>query len=301
MGLANAKDRQNRLARKSQGLCKCGASPEDGFEYCTKCRAESCEQQARRRELHSSLGVCITCGKPPVPGQKTCADCQKRATDSTMARYYGHITSGVCAFCGSKKNKSTFRCDKCHHTHLELGCEYWHAARGMVMSQYGDKCRCCGETTPEFIEIDHINNDGRAHRRITGRHVYVWIIKNNFPDDLQLLCANCNRGRAKFGICPHQRQPLELSGKPASRRRKRIETIARYGGKCECCAENDWGFLEFDHVNNDGSVHRKEVSSAKMVEWLISNNYPDSIQLLCSNCNKAKGLYGSCPHLCGAK
>ena len=26
------------------------------------------------------------------------------------------------------------------------------------------------------------------------------------------------------------------------------------------------------------------------------NNYPEGFQVLCSNCNFAKGKYGSCPH-----
>ncbi len=292
----NNKDRQNRQVRKSEGLCKCGAAPSPGFEYCDKCREDSREQQAKRRQTHQILGLCITCGNQPAQGQKTCADCQKRATTSTLARYYGHITDGVCAFCGSEKDKSEFRCDNCHSNHLDSSREYWHAARNLVIAKYGGGCRCCGESTPEFIEIDHINNDGKVHRQLTGRHVYTWIIKHNFPGDLQLLCAKCNRGRARFGICPHHQAPSPTTGKAAIRRKRRQETISRYGDGCKCCGENHWAFLEFDHVNDDGAEHRLVVKSAKLVSWIIANNYPDTIQLLCSNCNKAKGLYGTCPH-----
>lgn len=30
--------------------------------------------------------------------------------------------------------------------------------------------------------------------------------------------------------------------------------------------------------------------------WLRRNNYPNGFQVLCHNCNMAKGFYGKCPH-----
>jgi len=77
-----------------------------------------------------------------------------------------------------------------------------------IIEYYGGKCSCCGESEPLFLEIDHINNDGKEHRnRIGGggRSIILWIIKNNFPDTVQLLCSNCNQGkRRNNGICPHK-------------------------------------------------------------------------------------------------
>lgn len=31
-------------------------------------------------------------------------------------------------------------------------------------------------------------------------------------------------------------------------------------------------------------------------EWQRKNNYPKGFQVLCHNCNLAKGFYGKCPH-----
>ena len=57
-------------------------------------------------------------------------------------------------------------------------------------------------------------------------------------------------------------------------------------------------FLELDHVDNDGAEHRKTVHPDGMYWWLRRNNWPASIQLLCSNCNHGKRLNGGfCPHL----
>jgi hypothetical protein len=80
--------------------------------------------------------------------------------------------------------------------------------RQSVIAHYGGGCSCCGETEPLFLEIDHVNNDGHLHRQEIGRTakaLLVWIVKNDFPDTFQILCANCNQGKKRNGgICPHQ-------------------------------------------------------------------------------------------------
>lgn len=85
--------------------------------------------------------------------------------------------------------------------------------RTEIVFAYGSKCNCCGETIPEFLTIDHINNDGADHRReLFGDRIghgtgafYRWIKKNNFSkENLQLLCFNCNCGKYRNkGVCPH--------------------------------------------------------------------------------------------------
>lgn len=71
-------------------------------------------------------------------------------------------------------------------------------------------CACCGETEPKFLTLDHINNDGGKFRKATkpsGSRLYDWIIKNGFPKEFQVMCWNCNSGRARNGgICPHKQQ-----------------------------------------------------------------------------------------------
>lgn len=78
----------------------------------------------------------------------------------------------------------------------------------IVYNHYNNKCQCCGESVEDFLTIDHINNDGNQQRlKInSGLPFYKWIIKNNFPDDLRILCFNCNYGRKKNKgkLCPHR-------------------------------------------------------------------------------------------------
>jgi hypothetical protein len=89
------------------------------------------------------------------------------------------------------------------------------------------------------------------------------------------------------------------------RRRIKQKVIDGYGGACVCCGEHRFEFLTLDHVNGDGAEHRRELSNGKsrrgkggaaVYDWAIKNNYPDRCQLLCWNCNAAKGYYGYCPH-----
>lgn len=80
--------------------------------------------------------------------------------------------------------------------------------RKIVFGHYGNKCTCCGESQLEFLTMDHINNDGAKFRKENnipgGYTTYIWIIKNNFPNDLQILCWNCNVAKMRYGKCPHR-------------------------------------------------------------------------------------------------
>jgi hypothetical protein len=82
----------------------------------------------------------------------------------------------------------------------------WAEKRSEVMAHYGNRCACCGESTPEFLSIDHINGGGRKHRKEIGSgNMYRWIIDNGFPDSFQILCHNCNQAKGYYGECPHKK------------------------------------------------------------------------------------------------
>ena len=78
----------------------------------------------------------------------------------------------------------------------------------VVISAYGDKCACCGESDIRFLTIDHVNGGGNRHIKELKEKLhtsfYTWLIREGFPEGFQVLCWNCNMGRAKNnGICPH--------------------------------------------------------------------------------------------------
>ena len=71
----------------------------------------------------------------------------------------------------------------------------------------GPRCACCGETITAFLSIDHINGVTADQRKKEGLGTgfYCWLKKNNYPPGFQVLCFNCNLGRAiNGGICPHK-------------------------------------------------------------------------------------------------
>lgn len=71
-------------------------------------------------------------------------------------------------------------------------------------SQGEPECTCCGETVLVFLCLDHIGNDGAAHRKSMSGSIYAWLHKTGYPPGYQVLCWNCNSARHILGICPHQ-------------------------------------------------------------------------------------------------
>lgn len=75
----------------------------------------------------------------------------------------------------------------------------------------------------------------------------------------------------------------------------RVEVIVAYGGACACCGEDQLPFLTIDHiVPLRSSKDRK--SSYQLSAFLKKHGFPDGYQVLCFNCNLAKGIAGECPH-----
>lgn len=81
-------------------------------------------------------------------------------------------------------------------------------------------------------------------------------------------------------------------------RKQKVEVLTHYSNppKCACCGENHIEFLTIDHINGDGAEQRKRLSGDSQkfsgflfYEWLIINNFPKGYQVLCMNCNMAKG------------
>jgi hypothetical protein len=80
-----------------------------------------------------------------------------------------------------------------------------------MISAYGGKCVCCGLTEIEFLTLDHVNNDRKAHIALlntnsAGVHVYRDLRNRNWPqNDYRLMCMNCNFAIRNGALCPHQR------------------------------------------------------------------------------------------------
>ena len=77
-------------------------------------------------------------------------------------------------------------------------------------------------------------------------------------------------------------------------KRIRCEALAHYGGRCACCGEDREIFLCIDHIAGDGGQQNKELRKA-LARTLMVAGWPDGYQILCFNCNVAKGRGLECP------
>jgi len=125
-----------------------------------------------------------------------------------------------CVKCGRDlAERERVNCEKCRKEHGVLRrysyrSAYWTNYRWelklAVLKAYGTVCQCCGEDEPTFLAIDHMNNDGAQQRkkmcyRRSSYSFYIWLRKNGYPPDFQVLCHNCNIGRhLNGGVCPHK-------------------------------------------------------------------------------------------------
>lgn len=153
---------------------------------------------------------CGDCGKPLPLGSQWKGNTRCRACSHAWRRslpyqclLHGHVPF---YFNGHPRRR---RCIQCTH-------EQSYRARALLRQQaiqaYGAVCACCGEKELVFLNLDHVNGDGAAHRRVvgTGREFHQWLKVRGYPKkEFQLLCANCNTGKYRMGICPHQSQPVE--------------------------------------------------------------------------------------------
>lgn len=167
-----------------------------------------CKQRIKKLK---SLGLCIRCKKPTKSKSSRCKTCSLKASiDQSKSKrsirlYKKRVDAKLCIYCGKNKPIKNIKfCEKCRIKKKRFN----NSLRKIVLSGYGNKCSCCGELEKLFLQIDHINNDGTNSRkkRGAGYSFHKWIIKNNFPKNLQILCANCNWGRRlNNGICPHSK------------------------------------------------------------------------------------------------
>ena len=125
-------------------------------------------KQKERKERYKLEGRCVVCGEKPLASKTMCQKC----------------------------------CDRCN--------AHYYSKKQTVYEHYGDTCACCGEGQMDFLTIDHVNEDGADHRKTLtsaggGYAIYSWLVENDFPDDFQVLCWNCQWGKKKNdGVCPHQ-------------------------------------------------------------------------------------------------
>lgn len=207
-------DRQNkairdkRLFRIQNHLCVDCGDPTSG-RMCDKCRDGKNKSGKSRRARRRGYGVCMNCGNS-CDGWR-CDECAQKHREWAIDRYKARVKDGICVRCGVNKASHGNRCGKCAEDHNRRTNLRDLRRKVAAFNAYGGpRCNCCGETTVQFLTIDHINGGGNAHRKEIGKGggggaMYCWLKRNNYPSGFQVLCFNCNIGRhINGGICPHK-------------------------------------------------------------------------------------------------
>jgi hypothetical protein len=76
---------------------------------------------------------------------------------------------------------------------------------------------------------------------------------------------------------------------------------------CNCCGENSFvEFLAIDHIAGKYKMdsipelvkigYSSTLKDYRLIDWILEKDFPKGFQILCHNCNQAKGVYGKCPH-----
>lgn len=293
-----------REQRQAIGLCtRCGERPLVTKTMCGECRDKRSQINNIRLQRYRDQGLCVCCGNIRLEGSLRCQKC----TNNDKAHKMRYKSQGLCVKCGKPAIIGLVSCqehrekDKTPKRKLVMK-QYIALLKRETISYYGGKCACCGESNIQFLTIDHINGGGTKHNKEIGgggTRLYRWLRDNKYPDGFQVLCFNCNSGRAiNNQICPHHGDHRTLPKSTQSRRILREKVFSVYGNKCVCCGENNQLLLTLDHVNGGGKQHAREVNDHKIIyEHAIKDGKSNDYQLLCWNCNNGRSVNGGmCPH-----
>lgn len=109
-------------------------------------------------------------------------------------------------------------------------------------------------------------------------------------------CDTCLSEKRKAYNREYRKTEIAKELKAAANRKIRELAYSGYGSACSCCGESEFEFLCIDHVYGGGARDRKKHSTYQIARRVIELGFPDEYQVLCHNCNLAKGFFGECPH-----
>ena len=111
------------------------------------------------------------------------------------------------------------RCKQCRRDYMQRYAKEKHLQRRhQALEAYGGKCAYCGVVEEVFLAIDHINDDGGAHRKAIGASgsatIYKWLERNSYPEGFQVLCHNCNFAKYKNSLLVQEEDESMTQFKP---------------------------------------------------------------------------------------
>jgi hypothetical protein len=193
-----------KARRKAQLCLSCDSPSVPNRSSCLFHLRESQRKQDTRRKQRRLKGVCEICQSPTNTESYQCETCRQNRLKKQKELIDRRKINNECIACKKKKSAEEIyqKCDDCR---LEDKIER-QKIRQKIYDHYGQKCNCscgCNVTNIRHLTLDHVNNNGADHRKEVGTSLYFyrWVIKNNFPEDIQALCFNCNCAKSNYGGC----------------------------------------------------------------------------------------------------
>ncbi len=128
-------------------------------------RSQICKECTTTRRIEKRKTQC-SCGKLLEPGYRLCAVClvKKRAAAAKQRQ---------------KRRLAT-------------------------ITHYGGECVYCGISELIFLTIDHVDGNGKEHRKTEGNHICAVLRRHKaatgqYPTGFQVLCWNCNSAKHIHG------------------------------------------------------------------------------------------------------
>ncbi len=160
-----------------------------------------------RRENLKQQGLCINCGKQQSELNRTkCLNCLEAARLSN--KKYNQTNPNA------KEIKRRWKTNPISQAKHRDSRKKWRLElKYKVIKSFGGKCECCQEDRLPFLQIDHVNKDGKIHRTSIGRSTKLFrdMLKNPTRHKLRVLCANCHFAITNLGTCPHKEDNYEIS------------------------------------------------------------------------------------------
>lgn len=158
------------------------------------------ELAKQRRDALKKQGLCINCGKqPPQISRVKCSACLESARQS--CKRYNKTNPKA------KEVRKRWKANpQSQAKHREARKRWRLKLKYKVIFSLGGCCQCCKDDTLPFLQIDHVNKDGKKHRAEIGRSTKMLkdMLKNPNRYQLRILCANCHFAITNLGTCPHE-------------------------------------------------------------------------------------------------
>lgn len=204
--MTKATDITGRVFGHLTAIRRDGGTPHGGARWLCRC---VCGKEVTSPWASLKTGRRKSCGcahRTTFADTRICSRCKTERPHAAFRKGdQGNVLYPWCRPCTNEVAKARYHADPERGKARQKG--YRDALRVRVLAAYGNKCACCGESEPAFLAIDHVNNDGAAHRKSVGNGdaFYRWLEKLEFPSGFQCLCANCNWGKhVNGGVCPHK-------------------------------------------------------------------------------------------------